>query len=78
VRKSDGWVKPEGWVNWRSFRGQPFEIEFASSLLKPSPDLLLPDFYFSMEVGMTLFKMFQKKLYHFTSRRKNSQTDQDK
>ncbi len=57
------------WILTFGLESTPFE---------PSPDLLSPDLYPFMVVGVTLLKMFQKTLYDLTSGRKDHQTNQDK
>jgi hypothetical protein len=51
---------------------------FFSIPLEPTSDLLFPDLYSLMVVGITFLEMSQKTLYYFASRREDGQTNQDK
>jgi hypothetical protein len=51
---------------------------FPSIPFEPILNLLFPDLYSLMVVGVTFLKMFQKPLYHFAARREDGQTNQDK
>ena len=56
----------------------PLNSDLTFILFKPISNLLFPDLYSLMVVGITFFKMFQKTLYDLTSSRKDRQTNQDK